>query len=80
MIVILELVNILVAGGLGMIFALKSKDIVENANIRAFLSIPLETNYWIDLGQNIMRYVNLNMELIVNVSRFGNLQGLLNYI
>ena len=48
MIVILELVNILVAGGLGMIFALKSKDIVENANIRAFLSIPLETNYWID--------------------------------
>ena len=27
-----------------------------------------------------MRYVNLNMELIVNVSRFGNLQGLLNYI
>ena len=50
MIVILELVNILVAGGLGMIFALKSKDIIENSNIRAFLSIPLETNYWIDLG------------------------------
>jgi hypothetical protein len=79
MLTVLETVNVLRSAALGLTFALRQKDIAETANARASLSLPLEPNYWNDLGENIVRYVQLNMELVVNVSHFGKIGGLLNY-
>jgi hypothetical protein len=76
MLTVLEFVNVLTAAGLSLSYTLRFKDLTA---ARASSCLPLEPNYWIDLGENIVRYVHLNMEILVNISRFGNTQGLLSY-
>lgn len=71
---ILEYLNLSQVVIIGLVQALEQKDLVDR------FDKPTENNYWTDLSDWIFKFIYCNIDIFMNVTRYGSLEQLLSYV